>query len=152
MNAPTWWRMRPARERRLLAIGAAAVGVLLFVALAWLPVARAHERFERELPALRASVEALRQQAQEVRRLRSIPVAPAAAAAPAGSLPPLPGAQVSVPSPGRVRLAAADVAFAALLDWLAAAEAAQGLHVESAHIEALPTTGRVRADITLARS
>ena len=54
--------------------------------------------------------------------------------------------------PTRTRAALAGFAFSALLDWLAAAEAAQGLHVESAHVEALPTAGRVRAELTLARS
>jgi type II secretory pathway component PulM len=39
-----------------------------------------------------------------------------------------------------------------LLDWLATAQAAHGLRVESARIEALPTPGRVRAELTLARS
>lgn len=152
MNAPSWWRSRPARERRVLATGAGAVAGLLFVALVWVPVARTHARLERELPSLRASLETLALQAREVQRLRATPAAQASGAAGAGSLPTLAGAQVSIPSPGRVRLAASDVAFSALLDWLAAAEAAQGLHVESAHIEALPTAGRVRAELTLARS
>lgn len=151
MNARGWWRSRPARERRVLATGAAVVAVLLLVGLVWVPVARTHERLERELPALRASLDALSQQAHEVQRLRAIP-ATAAGVSPNGSLPTLAGAQMSIPAPGRVRLAASDVAFSALLDWLAAAEAAQGLHVDSARIEALPTAGRVRADLTLARS
>lgn len=152
MNAPAWWRNRPARERHGLAAGAGVVAVLLFVGLVWVPVARTHARLERELPSLRASLETLSAQAQEVQRLRSVPAAQTSPGAGAGSLPTLAGAQVSIPSPGRVRLAAGDVAFSALLDWLAAAEAAQGLHVESAHIEALPTAGRVRAELTLARS
>ena len=152
MNMPAWWRGRPARERRALALGAGVVVLLLFVALVWVPVARTHARLERELPALRASLDLLAQQAQEVQRLRAIPAAQASGVAAAGSLPTLPGAQVSIPSPGRVRISASDVAFSALLDWIAASEAAQGLHVESAHIEALATAGRVRAELTLARS
>lgn len=151
MNAPAWWRNRPSHERRVLGVGAGVVAALLFVGLVWLPVARTHARLEQELPALRASLETLSRQAQEVQRLRAVPAAQASGAA-AGSLPTLAGAQVSIPAPGRVRLAAGDVAFSALLDWLAAAEAAQGLHVERAHIEALPTAGRVRAELTLARS
>jgi type II secretory pathway component PulM len=151
VNAPAWWRNRPSHERRVLAVGAGLVAALLFVGLVWLPVARTHARLEQELPALRASLEALSQQAQEVQRLRAVPAAQAPGGA-TGSLPTLAGAQVSIPAPGRVRLAAGDVAFSALLDWLAAAEAAQGLHVERAHIEALPTAGRVRAELTLARS
>jgi type II secretory pathway component PulM len=60
--------------------------------------------------------------------------------------------QLSVPDDKHVRLAGDDIAFGALLDWLATAQAAHGLRVESARIEALPTAGRVRAQLTLARS
>ena len=64
----------------------------------------------------------------------------------------LPGVQLSVPDEKRVRLVGENIAFAALLDWLATAQAAHGLRVESARIEALPAPGRVRAELTLARS
>ena len=151
MNALALWRGRSARERRVLAWGGTVASVLLFVALAWIPLARTHARLEREMPAVRASVDSLQRQADEVRRLRALPaVAPAAAAQ--GSTPPLPGAQVTTIAPGRLRVVASDVAFGALLDWLTAVEAAQGLRVESARIEALPTSGRVRADLTLERT
>jgi len=147
MNALVLWRGRSARERRVLAWGGAVAAVLLFVALAWIPLARTHARLEREMPAVRASVDSLQRQADEVRRLRALP-----AAAAQGSTPPLPGAQVTTTAPGRLRVVASDVAFGALLDWLTAVEAAQGLRVESARIEALPTSGRVRAELTLERT
>lgn len=150
MNAPAFWRSRSARERRILATGGLAAALLLFVALVWIPIARTHARLERELPQLRQSIDTLERQADEVRRLRTLP---AAAATPnPNAVPPLAGAQVTLPSAGRVHVVANDVAFSALLDWLTAAQAAQGLRVEAAHLEALPTAGRVRADLTLARS
>jgi general secretion pathway protein M len=151
VKAPAVWTRRSPRERHVLAIGAVVVAVLLFVALAWIPVARTHARLERELPQVRASIAALERQADEVRRLRMLPAAASAAATP-GAAPALAGAQVSIPAPGRMQVVAGDVAFGALLDWLVAIEAAQGMHVESAHIEALPTVGRVRAELTLGRS
>jgi type II secretory pathway component PulM len=150
MRALEMWHARPAREQRMLAIGGAIAAVLLFVALVWLPLARAHARLEQQLPQLRQSIAALERQAQEVQRLRAIPAANASSAA--GTTPPLAGAQVSTPAPGRLRVVANDIAFTALVDWLTAVQAAQGVHVESAHVEALPATGRVRADVTLARS
>jgi len=151
MNAPAFWRSRNARERQVLGWGAAIVAVLLFVALAWLPVARTHARLERDLPMLRASLVSLQEQADEVRRLRGLPAVTPAAAMP-GATPQLAGAQVSTPAPGRLRIVAGDVAFNALLDWLTAVQAAQGLRVESARIEALPAPGRVRAELTLERT
>jgi type II secretory pathway component PulM len=64
----------------------------------------------------------------------------------------LPGVQLTVPDEKHVRITAADVSFTALLDWLSTARAAHGLRVESARIDALPLAGRVRAELTLARS
>jgi len=51
-----------------------------------------------------------------------------------------------------VRLSGEDIAFGSLLDWVATAQAAHGLRVESAKIESLALPGRVRAELTLARS
>ena len=150
MSALDLWRARPARERRAIAMGAGLVAALLFVALAWLPLARTHARLEHELPRLRESIATLEQQADEVRRLRAMPAAGTTNAP--GTMPPLAGAQLTTPAPGRTRVVASDVAFTALVDWLTAVQAAQGMHVESAHVEALPTAGRVRADLVLARS
>jgi general secretion pathway protein M len=148
----TPWQSRPPRERAVLATGAVIVAMLLIAVLAWIPLERARTRLAAELPRLRASVVALERDAAEVRRLRAI--APPAAASPAFAATPrdLPGAQVTMADEKHVRLHGDDVAFTALLEWLGAAQSANGLRVESARIEALPSPGRVRADLTLARS
>ena len=62
------------------------------------------------------------------------------------------GAQFSVLDDRRVRVTGADVSFAALLEWLRNAQATHGVRVESARLEALPASGRVRAELLLARS
>ncbi len=151
----TAWRERTPRERTVLAAGAAAAAIALAFALGWLPLARAHARLERELPALRASVAVLERQADEVRRLRAMPPpgagAGAAPVATAESGAPA-GARVTVLDAGRVRLTGDDVALAALLAWLTGEAAQRGLHVERARLDALPARGRVRVDITLVRS
>jgi len=59
---------------------------------------------------------------------------------------------VTVLDPKTVQVAASDVAFGALLEWLAGLQATQGLRVESARIEALPIAGRVRAELRLTRN
>jgi len=46
---------------------------------------------------------------------------------------------------------ATDVAFGALLEWLAAVQASQALRVREARLEALPAAGRVRGELKLTR-
>jgi type II secretory pathway component PulM len=152
------WRARPERERSFLAAGALVVGVMLYVALVWLPLERARVRLEADLPALRASIAALERDAAEVKRLRATPSAIPQNRMPLASLMSanawarqLPGVQVTVPDERHVKLAGDDIPFTALLDWLVTAQAAHGLRVESARIDARPETGRVRADLTLVR-
>jgi len=149
-------RLRDGRsEGEVLAAKAlAAVVVLVLVlALVWLPLQRTRARLEAELPALRATLAAMQREADEAKRLRALPPA-ANQQAPIGSLASAPpaGAQVNVVDPKRVRLTAADATFTTLLEWMVAAQASHGLRVESARLEALPATGRVKADILMSRS
>ena len=64
----------------------------------------------------------------------------------------LPGAQVVPIDDKRVRIAASDVAYGALLEAIASAQGAYGMRVDSARIDALPGAGRVRAELVLTRS
>ncbi len=159
MNAiASLWSTRSPRERRVLAIGAAAAAILLVFALVWLPLERTRHRLAHELPRLRASVSAMERQAEEVKRLRAMPEAPGRAAnvsalIASGELARgLPGGQIFLVDEKRVSVVGADVAFGTLLEWLATAQAFHGLRVEAARIEALPTMGRVKAELRLARS
>jgi type II secretory pathway component PulM len=96
----------------------------------------------------------MQREADEAKRLRALPPAAnqQAPMGPLASTPP-PGAQVSVVDPNkRIRLVAGDAAFTTLLEWMVAAQASHGLRVESARLEALPATGRVKADILMSRS
>ena len=159
MSVASLWNSRSPRERSIVAAGAAILGVMLAVALVWLPLERARVRLAAELPGLRATVLALQRDADEVRRLRALPATIPANPAPLASLiaanswaRDLPGVQLTVPDERHVKLTGADVSFTALLDWLAIAQAAHGLRVETARIDALPASGRVRAELTLERS
>lgn len=149
------WERRSERERRVLAALAGLVGAALVLALAWLPLERARGRLAAELPALRASVASLEEQAGVVRRLRAMPARNGGAVAPLGAIsgtpPNLPGAQVTALDDRRVRVSGADVGFGALVEWLVAVQGSHGLRVESARLDALPTAGRVRAELVLSR-
>jgi type II secretory pathway component PulM len=158
VSVATLWRSRSARERSLVSAGAVVLAIMVIAALVWLPLERSRVRLNAELPQLRASVAALARDAEEVKRLKAMPATVPANPAPLAPLiaanawaRDLPGVQLTVPDEKHVRLSGSDIAFTALLDWLATAQAAHGLRVESARIEALPATGRVRAELTLAR-
>lgn len=153
------WRARPERERSVLAAGALVAGVMLYVALVWLPLERMRARLAADLPALRASIVSLERDAAEVKRLRATPSTIPANKAPLPLIMraniwarELPGVTLTVPDESHVKLSGADMRFTALLDWLATVQAAHGLRVEAARIEALPEVGHVRAELTLARN
>jgi type II secretory pathway component PulM len=155
MSLPSLWAERSAKERRIIIVAGALIAALLLVTFVWLPVERSRARLAVELPQLRASIAALQRDADEVKRLRSMPLVGASST---GSLPslaaasPLPGAQLAVVDDKHLRLTAADVSFSGLVEWLTVVQASHGLRVESARIEALPVTGRVRAELGLGRS
>jgi general secretion pathway protein M len=157
MSALDPWRARPARERAVLGAGAFVIAAMLVVALVWLPLERSRTRLEREVPELRAGLAALQHDADEAKRLRSMAPIATQSAAPlatlaAGAVAAPPGARLVLSDPGHLKLTGADVAFTQLLEWLALAATNHGLRVESAHLEALAAPGRVRVDITLART
>jgi general secretion pathway protein M len=157
MNAiPVWWRSRSAGERRILSIGGAIAALLLFLAFAWLPLERERARLAAQLPALGASVAEMRMQAEQVKALRAMPAQSGAAGVPLATLlangtlaQGLPDARVATLDARRLKLNAADVAWVRLLEWIAGAQANHGLVVDAATIEALPSPGRVRAEIIL---
>lgn len=157
MSLASTWSARSAGEKRLLLAAAAIAIVLLAIAFVWLPLERTRTRLATQLPELRASVEQMRAQSAEAKRLRALPArAPASGAQPpalalAGSLAQaLPGARLATLDPKRVKVAMDDASWTRVLEWLASAQAAQGLAVESAQVEALATRGRVRAEFVLA--
>jgi type II secretory pathway component PulM len=144
---------RSEREMRTIVSLAWIAAFVLAYAFAWLPLERTRNRLERELPVLRASVESMQQQADAAKKLRAMPPSASqqAAVSTLAATPPA-GAQVTAVDLQRVRLTAADAAFTTLLEWIVAAQASHGLRVESAHVDALPSPGRVKAEFLLSRS
>jgi len=152
------WRDRTPRERMAIGLAGGVLVLALVAAFVWLPLERARTRLHQQLPQMRASLAALERQADEARRLRSMPpIAAAAKPEPlasvvtAGGGKQLPGAQLSIPDGKTLVVQAGDVGFGALVDWLAMVQASQGLRVREARLEALPTAGHVRGELRLAR-
>jgi type II secretory pathway component PulM len=157
--ATALWNGRSSRERQAIgAIGGLALVVVAFAFVA-LPLERTRSRLAEELPGLRASLATMERQAEEAKRLRAMPAVSAPGATPLATLAAsgelargLPGIQASVVGEKAVVATGSDVAYGALLEWIARMQSAHGLRVETARIEALPATGRVRAELRLARS
>jgi type II secretory pathway component PulM len=152
------WQMRPANERRTLSMLGGVVLLVLLLAFAWLPLERSRARLAAELPRLRASIDSLERDANEVRRLRAIAPAPTSSSARTAPLASLAtngggvaGAQITVLDERRARLAGDDVSFSGVLEWIRNAQASHGMRVESARVQALPAAGHVRAEVVLAR-
>ena len=146
------WAARSARERSIVAITTSVALLALFIALVGLPLERARTHLAGELPALRASVAHMRLEADEAKRLRSLPArepqaTPATLIASATFTQGLPGASARALDARRIRVAAADASWNAVIAWVERAQSTLGLSVESATIEALPATGRVRAEL-----
>jgi general secretion pathway protein M len=157
MNAfERFWNARSQRDRLFLKLAAGIAGVALVITFVAIPIERSRTRLARELPELRASIAALQRDADEAKRLRSLPAAAPSTSAPlvllATNAGGLAGAQIAVLDAHRVRVTGGDIAFGALLEWLRNAQTTHGMRVESARLERLPAAGRVRAELVLARS
>lgn len=150
------WLSRAPRERRVIAVLAALLGVASYVLLL-----NAAERGRGELrtsvSSLRTQAVLLDQQAAEYGRLRA---APAPAASPADLRTVVQGrvdaarlalTRIDAPDADHVRVTLGAVPFA---DWLGLVSALQAQHVrlEAARIEALASTGLVSVSATFARS
>lgn len=155
VRLPDIYTRRSPAERRAIIVLLGIVCALV-IAMLTLQVERSRERLAGELPALRASIAKLEASAAEVKRLRAMPAAAAPVPSPLASLATnsggLSGAQITVLDERRVRLAADDIAFQALIEWLGSARATHGMRVESARLQSLPASGRVRAELVLIKS
>lgn len=152
------WQERSPRDRIVIAVLAAVVGVALY---AWLIEAgsRARSQLGTSLQVLRAQAQRLDADAAELARVRAVRVAPAAQA----DLRSLVQAQVAgsglagallrldATDPGQVQVAFGSVVFADWLDWVSALQA-QRIRVDTARVEALSTPGLVGVTATLTRS
>ncbi|MBS1247829.1 MAG: ral secretion pathway protein, partial [Proteobacteria bacterium] len=64
-----WWEGLSSRERLLTAGGAMLVLALLLYALAWQPLQASHRRLRQSVAEQRAELAAMRQMAEEIKRL-----------------------------------------------------------------------------------
>lgn len=151
-----FWSERSARERALLAGGAAAVVLVALYLFLWQPGLAATGRLSAALPTLRAQVELMRAQQAEIAVLRKS----AGDALKAGDLrasleaslaraPFVKSAQrIEATTAERATVAVVSAGFDDWLRWVAAAQRESGARLERCSLAALPEPGMVRADAT----
>jgi general secretion pathway protein M len=150
------WLSRAPRERMVIAVLAAIVGIASYALLVH-SADRGRSQLRASIATLRTQAVLLEQQAAEHQRLRAAP-APAASAADLRGVVQgradaarLALTRIDAPDAEHVRVTLGAVAFA---DWLALVIALQAQHVrlEAARLEALAAPGLVSVNATFARA
>jgi general secretion pathway protein M len=153
-----WWEARAPRERVIIAVLTALVGVVLYL---WLAISteRGRAQLRPRVTELRAQAARVDQGALEIQRLRAAPPPTASQA----DLRTLVQAQVDAAGLGRaltridvqdrnhVQAVFGAVPFAGWLGWAAGLQA-QHVRLDTARIEALSTPGIVSVSATFARA
>lgn len=158
----TWWMQRTARERRLVALGAAVLAGGLVYALIWHPLAQGIVRNEARVAQQRADLAWMQQAALRMRVLRSQPVGQTPPQATVGQ--PLRAALDAVlraqgldsavveraqDEDGSIRLTLKAVPFDALLRCLAGLQA-EGLQVQTLDLDRVGA-GQVQGSLQVTR-
>lgn len=152
------WQRRAPRERAVVAILAALLGVVLyFWMLQSLGSSRAH--LVADVATLRAAATDLEQQALELDRLRAVPAASVSRSDLGAQVQAQANAaglghavtRIETPDPNQVAVTFRAVAFADWLGWVASLSAQQ-LRLSACRIDALPEPGMVGVTATLQRA
>lgn len=152
------WGSRAPRERVVIAVMAALLGIALYV---WLvqSAARARVQLRTSVATLRTQAHGVEQQAAELARLRAAPAISAsptdlrtlvqARAGAAGLAREL--LRIDAQDTDQVVVAFGAVAFADWLDWIAGL-ASQQVRLDACRIEAQSTPGLISVTATLVRA
>lgn len=157
-----WWAGLAPRERRILVLGAVALGLILAWVAVWEPLLQGRSALRSDVARLSAEAVWMEQVADDVRRRARLEQ----------RAPALPGAGGSVltlievsanaaglrsaltrvqPEGEGARLIMDAVGFDALMGWLAELELRQGLRVGELMIEGQQAAGQVSARLLLER-
>jgi len=153
-----FWQSRAPRERVVIAMLAALVGVASYVLLVQ-SADRAHTRLRAGAPALRAQAARLEQQAAELERLRALPPASVSQTDLRTLVQAQAGAtglsralvRIDAPDANQVVVVFGAVAFADWLNWVASLKSQQ-VRLDACRVEALSTPGLVSVTATLVRA
>lgn len=157
-----WWAGLAPRERRILVLGAVALGLILAWVAVWEPLLQGRSALRSDVARLSAEAVWMEQVADDVRRRARLEQRAPALPGEGGSVLTL--IEVSANAAGlrsaltRVqpegegaRLILDSVGFDALMGWLAELEQRQGLQVSELMIEGQQAAGQVSVRLLLER-
>jgi general secretion pathway protein M len=152
------WESRSPRDRAIIAVLAAVVGVALYLSLVQ-SAYRGRAQLGSSVSALRMQALRLDADANELARARAAPAAPAPQTDLRTQVQALAGAaglagallRIDARDADQVQVVFGSVAFADWLAWIATMQA-QRVRLDSSRIEALTTPGLVSVTATLARA
>jgi len=149
-----FWNACSARERAAVAAGVTLVAAAALYFFLWGPGMAAHKSLSEILPRLRAQLDDMRWQREEVAALRkklgaSTPPGDLAAVlrASAAQAPFAPAVEriESLPG-GKVRMQAGPLPFDAWLAWIGTLQRELGIRIEACRVNALDQSGMVRLE------
>ena len=116
------WSALEPRQRLVVSIGAAVLLVGILIAYVWLPLERDRVALQKRLPELRGQLAAMERDAEEVKRMRTLPAGLAGTAPRALDAAQLrtnfTGSQVTAIDGGRFKVVVPDTAYAQWMDEL----------------------------------
>ena len=149
----TFWLERDPRERKMLAIGSAAVLAALLYFIAIGPAINGVNKLQKDLPQLRQQALALQGLATQAQALAATPPAPATLSTNESIEAALTRkgfkAQSIVVTGDLVRVQVNGVSFAGLLDWLDEMQKTARLTIVESNFAALAQTDIVTATLSL---
>jgi type II secretory pathway component PulM len=149
-----FWRERSGRERAVLLVAATLTLAAALYAFLWEPGLAARKSLAAALPRLRAQLEDMRWQREEIAALRKETGAAARRGDPASVLrasaaqTPFAAAveRIDALPGGKVRMQAGRIPFDAWLAWVESLQRQLGIRVDACRISALDQPGLVRID------
>lgn len=150
-----FWQARNARERMILLVGGSLLALMMLYAFAWKPISDQRMKLRTGLPELQSQAKKMVSEGQEVTRLKALavpnpqglrPTVEQSATA-AGVRDKISSVETLDPQHARINIS--EVPFDTLMSWLGRMQQEHRVRVESGQIDAMPASGRVKANLVL---
>ncbi len=149
------WNALPPRTRQLATVGGALIGIMLLYSALWLPIQKDLTRLRDDVPRETAQLNTMRAQTPMIKAMRARMSTSSGPLVPAIEQSALTygvrsyATKIEAEGSNGARITLEQLPFNTLMTWLSDLQAAQGLAVEEASIEAQTAPGVVNAKLRL---